>query len=99
SPSVYPLSLHDALPICCVLTPCPPGANDRLAPAREESARDIRARQRWPDATEASMKAFRYAALLSFLAVGARADDESRFRAELRSEEHTSELQSLAYLV
>src|SRR5687767_15253370 len=66
TPEIYPLSLHDALPICKVL---------RGAEAGEERRRGAVDRR----------------------VGGLRAQDGGND--ELRSEEHTSELQSLAYLV
>src|SRR5262249_61582526 len=77
-PEIYPLSLHDALPICrpCAahpVTPVTPGRQAAAAttrPPSRVSVRSARPRQRMPWLTRIT-----------------------------RSEEHTSELQSLTNLV
>src|SRR2546425_6857576 len=80
---IYTLSLHDALPICSRYT-----AQARMAPSKT-----------WPHA-----QVFRASAALT-AGYSASADEvvlwaqPSRGSVLYRSEEHTSELQSLAYLV
>src|SRR5205814_8726031 len=92
TPKLYSLSLHDALPIC--------GRADqedarrdvhRKAPereAREHDARDLRARRRHPRQ--------RVQPRVPEILAWARG---RRHRESGRSEEHTSELQSLRHLV
>src|SRR5205823_10070522 len=96
TPAIYPLSLHDALPIC--VTPdrkvsgedrkasaAPAPRTSLTAPLRHESIaawiRSWSGRVRMPSASIAS------------------AEPRSERNIAGRSEEHTSELQSLAYLV
>src|SRR5205823_13022648 len=90
---IYPLSLHDALPISLVereLEGRPSMLTMReLAPAKGDDA--------GPVVTVTDGRA-----TVRYRAVAARLEDATTFFPVLdedRSEEHTSELQSLAYLV
>src|SRR5205823_11506138 len=82
--SIYTLSLHDALPILWSSGPAAPGC-DRSGPGRLA-----------PCARRPERSDFGYIPSGSW-----RSDTETRCGAvpQSRSEEHTSELQSLAYLV
>src|SRR5262249_62432743 len=94
---IYSLSLHDALPISR------PDRNRRRAFRRAgRVARDLRAQDRQAARLDRLEPAGRRARAIRARdePVAARADDRSgRARARGRSEEHTSELQSLTNLV
>src|SRR5205823_14511431 len=90
--ALYPLSLHDALPICR----CRRRRADRVPPAtRPDSARVGVSSVGW--VRDRSRVAARTRSASRTLARRDFAVDDSA--ASVRSEEHTSELQSLAYLV
>src|SRR5687767_15517606 len=86
-PELYPLSLHDALPICnplgnsCVLLAAD-GKTYRVGQADVGSTLRVRV-----------------TAINADGATNARSEQTDVVASNARSEEHTSELQSLAYLV
>src|SRR5687767_6270398 len=92
--AIYTLSLHDALPICAAARGGAPAqlrrerADPRAAAARADRAV---ARARVADHVQHPVRARRARVLLH--------QDDGAAQPVLRSEEHTSELQSLAYLV
>src|SRR2546425_5949145 len=92
---IYTLSLHDALPICEAVPRRANGAGHRpravVLGRRPPERRRAGAYTRWAGAAR------RHRARRGASRPGARAGRAGR--AGSRSEEHTSELQSLAYLV
>src|SRR5205823_14126512 len=87
-PSIYPLSLHDALPICRRGELHAEGLPRRpVDPKRSPRQHDLHG--------DAGL----IAAEVGGDGGGDRVAAAALVAAELRSEEHTSELQSLAYLV
>src|SRR5205823_8123234 len=93
---IYPLSLHDALPIYLKGASRPAGSNEkypallRIDTVNDMTADDARLRPRFEELTPLFPDE-----KLPLEVLG----DTNNMVARIRSEEHTSELQSLAYLV
>src|SRR5205814_3522917 len=87
-PQIYPLSLHDALPICRRCSRCGPRLTRRSSCGRRSCASKTRHHGRWRWTSRSSM---------SWLWCCRKENDG--WRSLTRSEEHTSELQSLRHLV
>src|SRR5205823_12143373 len=97
--AIYPLSLHDALPISSTATAVTLSSAPALsaAPTREGACGAAEARRR---AISSSFRLFESPSLHSRNRSPAfKRPLTLSIRTEMRSEEHTSELQSLAYLV
>src|SRR5205823_8510228 len=98
-PDTYTLSLHDALPICDL------SDYQTMFASEEGAVAAPTAGLHFTPALEAALKERGIGLQRLTLHVGAgtflpvKADDTSGHRMHSRSEEHTSELQSLAYLV
>src|SRR5205823_7317836 len=93
---IYTLSLHDALPICAAAADCRPGGTR----ARRRSAADLRTATADVGATRQRDRAAASPVPRAAPRAGTRAERSLwRVAPTSRSEEHTSELQSLAYLV
>src|SRR5262249_59177755 len=92
NPETYPLSLHDALPISTIIDGCIKIDKDAVASAHKKLGNHLRVRAaRTKEADER--------ARLEQLASAATLVEMFGDETPLRSEEHTSELQSLTNLV
>src|SRR5205823_8953359 len=96
SAALYTLSLHDALPICDATKAAKFGRI--VAVCDVDDGRLAEARKLWPDA-EVSRDFRRVVERKDIAVVVCGTVDHWHTLVSLRSEEHTSELQSLAYLV
>src|SRR5205823_9780207 len=96
---VYTLSLHDALPICCerVYLVDNDSPDDTVKVALDAGA-TLAAKYTTPHFDE-HMRRMILNSLVALLSLQEGADHIWWLHVDTRSEEHTSELQSLAYLV